>query len=700
MELEAKLKNLKCLKVDEEFKQNLRKRILNEYSFVHVDPKPVQLEVNSFVRFKQNISAFFINFLRFNSALTLSLIIMLFISVGSYASMYILPESVKTSVSESFRGISKPKVDLEVVSNIEGASVYINDRYVGLTPLDIDVKEGDYAIRIEKDGYIAYQSDLKLDDEKPSNKINVELPKDVKINKWIEYANSESSLRFFYPDNWKLIEKKLENERKLSQIIVENGNTSLSISLDSSFNTELLNTHKDKIYIGEINVNDKIYKRYLVFNQFDEFKLGGIWLEDNNLGGKVNIDYNFDDLPQEQILSSEQLNLLDQISISYLSSQTNAYIYNPDSFKALENNLLIAEDDDIENSTGSDVDVVDDQDPEFVDIIDDDNEQTQNITEYINKVYGYKLQLPSNWSVSTGRAEYPLYDRGHLVEKDGKSYKIARLKIYTEQDGIIYIFMTNNDNYEINDGSDLCNIPGDKNVIDVNENSNLTGLNQTTKYNYQLCNKTEAGYDSQKIVESGKNGKIRYTIYWDATGEEINTLKDKFVSLVNSIVFDENLINRPIDQVEYKYKVAPLEFNYKYSWNITNVDVNCVVQTLPQTNSTEPVQIVNDVCKSVKVYDNNELIIQMTIGRDTKTDIQPQENQVVRIKRIGNSEYHQIFEKIKECTIDEIGVETCTETEKFIYAINTLRNLQNSVEVKYFKDTEDVYSLLRSIVLN
>lgn len=702
MELEQGLKNLKSLKADEKFKQNLRTRILNEYPLVHtLLNSEIKTNPNILETVQNKISNFFVGFLRFNSALSLTLIIMLFISVGSYG-MYILPENVKTTVSEGFKNINKPKVDLEVVSNIDGASVYINDKYVGVTPLDIDVKEGAYAIRIEKDGYIAYQSELKLDESKPSNKINIELPKKTEINKWIEYANNDRKFRFFYPDNWNLIEKKLEDQFRLSQIIVENGNTSLSISLDSDFDTQLLNTQKDKIYVGEINVNNKIYKRYLVFNQFNEFTLGGIWIDDNDLGGKVNIAYNFDDIPQDQILSSEQLNILDQISISYLSSQTNSYVYNPDTFKALANVPWAEDSNNGETSTGSNADVADDEPtPDYVDITDD--EETQILSEYINKVYGYQLKLPSSWSLSTGRAEYPFYDRGHLVEKDGRSYKIARLKVYTEKEGIIYIFMTNNDTYEINDGGDLCNSEGDKSIIDISENMQLVSLKQATKYNYQLCKKTESGLNSQTSIQSTKNGNIRYTIYWDATEEEINELKDKFNEFLNSISFDDQIVITPIDKVEYKYKYDPLEFNYKYSWNITTGDVNCVIHVMTEPTpgvSIEPTRAVDTVCKAIKINDGDETLAQITIGRETGDRVTKNDNQVVKRTKIKNRLFSEVFDVVPVCTKDETGVETCSNTEKFAYGVASLNSLDTPIEVKYFRDSESVKSLLGSIILN
>lgn len=713
MNLENDLQKLHRLKADNEFKQNLRKRILNEYSFVHDKnvSKPENLSIIS--NLQKNIYNFFYRFIKFNSALSLSFVILLFVSLGSYASFSILPESVKTTVSEGFKSISKPNVDFEVVSNIEGASVFVNDKYIGLTPLNVDIKEGSYSIRVEKDGYIAYNSEITLDKLKESNKLNIELPRSVSANNWVKYENKENRISFFYPDTWNLIEKKLENQNRISQIIVENGNTSIGITLKSADSPTLLNTQKQKIYIGKIIVNEKIYKRYLVFNQYNEYTLGGIWINDDRMG-QANIAYNFDDVPKDQLLKSEQLNLLDQISMSFLSSQSEEYVYNPTSFKAIENIEYLAES---KNSSDNSVDDIESGEvieiPDYLDIT-DENENEESLGEYINKVYGYKISLPENWFVSSSRAEYPLLDRGHLIEKDGKSYKVARLKIYSDLEGSIYMFMTNNDKYDINDGGNLCNLAEvDKKVINVDDNYELVTSKNTTKYNYQLCSKSNEGSTSEIKIESIKNGNIRYTIYWDASESEVLNTLDSFKGVINGIEFNDNYIETPIDKVTYTYKDNDLQFNYKYSWNIQKQEVGCtpeeiiltptlVISPMDEIKVVDPtitnvaIQTIKELnCRAIKVLDGDQVLLEIkldTLGME----LSQQENQILRTKDLKGIRYYEVFSVKKECEIDEFGIELCEDKEIFDYGLGKVNKNNNVINIKYNKSSESIYNLLKS----
>jgi hypothetical protein len=63
---------------------------------------------------------------------------------------------------------SKPVVktaSLTIRSNVGGDKVYIDDQFKGSTRLDLDLPQGkDYTIRIEKDGYEAYEETIKLTD--------------------------------------------------------------------------------------------------------------------------------------------------------------------------------------------------------------------------------------------------------------------------------------------------------------------------------------------------------------------------------------------------------------------------------------------------------------------------------------------------------------------------------------------------------
>ncbi|MBP9759324.1 PEGA domain-containing protein [Candidatus Dojkabacteria bacterium] len=712
MDLEKELKNLNCLKSDVEFKQNLRKRILNEYSFVHEKKNENGMKLSILKIFQNRVNHLLLRVVKFNSALSLSFIILLFVSIGSYASFNILPESVKLTVSEGFKSIGKPNVDFEVVSNIEGASVFVNDKYMGLTPLNIDIKEGAYSIRVEKDGYIAYNSEVTLDPQKLSNKLNIELPKSVTADNWIKYENVENNISFFYPDTWNLIEKKLENQNRISQIIVESGNTSLEITLKSSEDPTLLNTQKQKIYIGKISVNDKIYKRYLVFNQFNEYTLGGIWVNDNKLG-RANITYNFDDIPQDQLLKSEQLNLLDQISMSFLSSQSKEYIYNPASFLAIENVEYIADSNKIDNNTeqtGEEKadDIVDI--PDYLDIT-DDNDTKELISEYINKVYGYKIVLPENWFVSSSRAEYPLQDRGHLIEKDGKSYKVARLKIYSNLDGIIYIFMTNNDNYDINDGGDLCGIPeADRKVISVNDEFQLVTSNNTTKYNYQLCNTQDNA--SEIAVDTSKNGNIRYTVYWDAPDTEVLDTMDSFKEIINKIEFNDNYVETPIDKVAYTFKDDEVQFNYKYSWNVIKQDVECVseasiptstvtisptetVSIEPTVSTPNPVVFSETKCNSIIIKDGEQILVKMVFDKNGE-ELVLKDNQSFKTKELKGNRYLEVFSVGKDCKLDSAGLEQCEDKDVFNYGLGKINDDDIVINIMYYKSSDSVYNLLKS----
>lgn len=713
MNIEKELNNLNRILADQEFKSSLRERVLNQYALIIGQNSDSNTESSGLRNIHTKIYDFFYRIVKFNSALSLSLVILLFISFGSYASFTILPENIKTTVTESFKSINKPKVDFEVVANIEGASVFVDDKYVGMTPLDLNIREGSYDIRVEKDGYIAYKAEVVLDPLKDSNKLSIELPKVIKADNWIKYKNENNDLSFFYPDTWNLIEKKIDTASKVSQIIVENGNTSLGISLDSPDEEIMLNVKKEKIYIGEMSVNEKLYKRYLVFNQFGEYTLGGVWIDDEKLG-RVNIAYNFNDIHKDQLLGSQQLNILDQITKSFLSSQSDEYIYNPQNFEAVSNIEYIPEN--IAEDPTFNPDSGETEEVEYLDISDNAVNSNEDL-EYVNKVYGYKLNLPSEWFVSSSRAEYPLHDRGHLIERDGTSYKVARLKIYSNLEGIVYVFMTNNPDYDINDGGNLCNEdPALKKTIEIDDKLELVSISDPTKYNYQLCQKAGSVSEAEFTYESSKNGLIRYVIYWDASGSEIVEGMDLFRSLISSIEFNDKYVEMPIEKVEYTYKENGIQFNYKYSWRIEKSEQECAIKPSIQQEPTSspggtdsivekpvisvsPIDQVSQKCRTIGFFDNERLMLELIFGGNNELKTL-EADQVRKERLVKGITVNDIYNLKKECEVLTGTEDSCQTTEDFNYGYGFIEGKDGRyIEFRYYNEPEAFNSLFRSIKL-
>ncbi len=53
--------------------------------------------------------------------------------------------------------------NMKLTSSPSNAKVYLNDEYIGLTPLDIKTVSGNYKLRLEKDGYAKYKNKIHLD---------------------------------------------------------------------------------------------------------------------------------------------------------------------------------------------------------------------------------------------------------------------------------------------------------------------------------------------------------------------------------------------------------------------------------------------------------------------------------------------------------------------------------------------------------
>ncbi|NJE29442.1 PEGA domain-containing protein [Thermococcus sp. 18S1] len=58
--------------------------------------------------------------------------------------------------------VKKPPATLIIKTTPEGASVYINDVYKGITPLSITLEEGTYDLKLKKDGYETLQETITL----------------------------------------------------------------------------------------------------------------------------------------------------------------------------------------------------------------------------------------------------------------------------------------------------------------------------------------------------------------------------------------------------------------------------------------------------------------------------------------------------------------------------------------------------------
>ncbi len=96
---------------------------------------------------------------------------------------------------------------LVVQSNIAGATVFINNQSYGATPLKLDLKQGDYQIRVEKSGFHNFQETIVLKDEGMVMRVSLaKVPPKIPLKILAEEAYNKGEQHYFSGDFSKAIE--------------------------------------------------------------------------------------------------------------------------------------------------------------------------------------------------------------------------------------------------------------------------------------------------------------------------------------------------------------------------------------------------------------------------------------------------------------------------------------------------------------
>lgn len=498
MSLENELKKLNDAKqtsMNVEFKKNLRSYLINEYR----------------KEYKPSFMGSIVNFFRFQSALNLSIITIFFVSVGTVASYVAIPEDLRTVINNYVTS----KSEYSFASNVENAQVFLNGELIGNTPLRYSLKEGNYSVRIEKDGYEIYTDSFEVVSNTPSQvfaELN-KLPENSPYAGWLKYKNDEANLSFYYPADWKISENISSSDYSDFSINLSfNGgsidlkyNTENGLNFDGSENIESFK----KVLVGGLS-------RYLQFKDSGEFVYGGAQILSSNGAQNVLALYSFGS-SKEDVFSSNELKLMDQLLESIVIGDSNSVvaITTPAPVASVEESVDLSDSD----STA--------------DIIASSNLAVKidlpNV--YSNRVYDFSLQYPENWRIYDTRANYPIEDKGVTVYKDGVNFKVAQLRIKSADSGSMYINFAIDDSPLFDNDSNICS--SSSNIIKSFGGYNLVKSNMdTSEYGYQICR----GLNGTLASGTG----VSYSVFWDVEPEEFSiNAANEVVAIVKSMYFEK-----------------------------------------------------------------------------------------------------------------------------------------------------------------
>lgn len=655
MNIEQELKKINEVKLKTDFKDNLRKRLLNDYEVLLLERKIDEIRTES------KINSFFNKFfkvLKYQSALNFSILFVFSFSAIALGSYIALPQDIKDNIKQAF----VKDATLEVVSNIAGADVFLNGEPIGKTPLDYTLKEGNYSLRVEKEGYVVYSTsfDAKADG---NNVISAELIEDVSRENvyagWLKYENVDLGVSFMYPNDWN-IRELFEDERKLRnfQVTLSKGGNFLDFIFNSQSGFELDRTANISTYKREMDFDSKEGSRYIQFKENGDFSKGGfeILADDNR---RIVVQYHLSGT-EATILKSDLLKTMDTISQSMVIGDSY-YVVAFNDAQSTEENLnekveLVTNEENVVEEVGS-VDVVASPEPGAL------------TNKYTNEVYGYQIDYPSSWVISDTRANYPLNERSHQILIDGVSYDFARLKFRTRDIGSLFIVMTNE--YFPIEKLDACATPDPIGEI---ENYKVVRAKSTFSDDFgnQICK------DGKGVNEynSGKNGSVKYVVFWSIErGDMDATLLQEMKNVLNSFASSESNIKYKIEDISYKFSNHELgvTLNYPYNWSYEKQDFAC-----------GNLQCVKVLFKNR----NNEVVLEFSNDTLNKTIEGGFET-----RNINGKDFKEYFEK--NCVNTPEG-EKC-EKGNFKYASYVH---SNGIEVRYFKGydaSQDLKNVLGSV---
>lgn len=126
------------------------------------------------------------------------------------ASAYFVIPTVRETINQILKINTVKNGTLVVdIPNTTGVSVFVNGEYQGVTPFTMVLPEGNYTVRLYKEGYeerfvsvtIVGDQEYAVSDELPS--INADI-----FQGWLTYRNDIYGFGFRYPSNWVISEEK------------------------------------------------------------------------------------------------------------------------------------------------------------------------------------------------------------------------------------------------------------------------------------------------------------------------------------------------------------------------------------------------------------------------------------------------------------------------------------------------------------
>ncbi len=601
MEIESYLKKFKHVRItpqEKEFEANLRIRLLNQFEYSHNNQKnPTEVNLKELILlFKEWLSSFWQK-PAFHFA---GMIFGFMIAFTAAASLLGVPSGIREGVVSYFSAGNNVKV----TASIEGADVYINGTLVGKTPLTKKLEQGNYTIRVEKEGYGIFSQSIQVADGKNAKNeffasLPLVLPPEDPHAGWLSYENKDFNFKFDYPAEWSITESF--DQANLSK--------DFTVSLSKATNILKFIFNPSESYAPDLSPSIVSYKRnikiggeedirLLQFSTDGKFILGGMSIEGTQNHPAFSVIYKGLEGELEDVLNSQILATMDDVLASLdIGEYTQVVASNnsrPIDIKENPNELV--------NLADPSIDPADQVTPV-------PTSQISLSEVYINKLYGYKLNYSKAWSVVASRADYPQEQRGFSVENvDQTKGTVARLRLTSDSTGSIYLFISPSPQLPYSNDWLICGENQGKTLYKGNGFSIVAQASGSdSRFETQVCSSTGGTYFTNNSV---KNGKVFYSIFWSVDPDEVNNSSiQEVAAIVASVSFNESLISTPLSQIKYQFDNRNIAFEYSYDWNVNTNKISCDknigndILQIPITAAFE------DNCESVRVYNANGVLV-------------------------------------------------------------------------------------------
>lgn len=568
MRIEDELKKLNTLEIkpqNENFKLNLRKRLINEYVVDEVANTKAK-----FFRIKFD-STLLQKLFRANSTLNYAILLMAsFVVLGVGATYVAVPQDIKDNIYYSLKNEKPVKIN----SNVSGADVYVNGEYKGTTPIKLGLSVGSYVIRIQKDGYGVYSKNIVINDESIEVKAQLDKLENEIYAGWLTYNNEDLNFMFNYPADWQINEYFQGDDYSNNYVVAlsnEDNEILFTFNPDSPFS--LVRDNVSESYKREIEINGTPDNRYLQFNQDGALVNAGmnISFNDTNI---AKIEYKISGSSAD-ILTSQALNVMDKISSSIIFDGNSSIVAfgGGNTENNGESNIKIELEPEDEVQEDEIIAQVNNQ-PKEPGILNVEKVGEKEYTSYVNNVYGYQITYAgSEWNKSTSRAYYPLKSRGYTIAlSDGTEDTISLFKLRSDRYGTINIFTGINKNQVYESDWDLCK--SGKSVSAGNYTLNY--VTENSSFDFQVCQNG----NGQLSYNSMKSGQVVYAIFIsDVATKPLDTESLSAISeVINSFKISDDLMQFDFNTTQLSYNIPELgkTFDYPFNYAISADSVVCM----------------------------------------------------------------------------------------------------------------------------